>query len=81
MPNLQTVRDEIAIQERMMDDKMKQNVMVAIVAFNIAVILFMIVFNMGMFGFTFTMVKLLLALVVGAMAAGIGFYVSFLKQQ
>lgn len=64
-----------------MDDKTKQNVMVAIVAFNIAAILFQFIFNMGYFGFAYSTVKLMLALVVGAIAAGIGFYVSHLQQK
>ena len=64
-----------------MDEKMTQNVKVAVVSFNIGVLLFQFIFNMGFFGFTFTWTKLFLALVVGSIAAGVGFYVSHLQQQ
>ena len=53
-----------------MDDAQKQRLLVAIIAFNLTVLIFQVVFNMGMFGFAFTWGKLALAVVLGAVVGG-----------
>ena len=56
-----------------MDEQQKQRVLVAILAFNVTAIGFQLVFNMGFFGFSFTWLKLTLALILGAVAAGVAY--------
>jgi hypothetical protein len=53
-----------------MDESQKQRVMLAIVAFNLTIITYQLIFNMNMFGFTFTWVKLALGLVLAAVVGG-----------
>jgi hypothetical protein len=56
-----------------MDEQQKQRVLMAVLAFNVTAIGFQFVFNMGFFGFGFTWLKLVLAVVLGAIAAGVAY--------
>jgi hypothetical protein len=57
-----------------MDESQKQRVMVAIVAFNLTIITYQLVFNMNLFGFPFTVIKLLLGLVLAAVVGGAAYF-------
>jgi hypothetical protein len=54
-----------------MDDK--NNYQLPIVVFNVVFILYQFIFNSGLFGSVFTWGKLFLAILLGAVAAGITF--------
>jgi hypothetical protein len=56
-----------------MDEQQKQRVLMAVLAFNVTAIGFQFVFNMGFFGFGFTWLKIGLAVVLGAIAAGVAY--------
>ncbi len=64
-----------------MDEQQKQRVMMAIVAFNIVIIAFQIIFNSGLFGFPFSVGRLLIGLVIAAVVGGIGYVVAGLMQR
>jgi hypothetical protein len=59
-----------------MDETLKRRVMFAIVAFNLTIILYQLIFNSGVFGFPFTWGKLAIGLVIAAAAAGVGYAVA-----
>ena len=58
-----------------MDEQRKQCILMAILVFNLIIIAFQIVFNSGLFGNEFSWLKLLIGLVVAAVAAGITYFV------
>jgi hypothetical protein len=63
-----------------MDDQVKQRVMYALIAGNLAVIVFQIVFNSGLFGGAFQWSMLAVGVVIGlAVAAGTYFAVQALE--
>lgn len=56
-----------------MDERTKQALMIAILVFNVVVILFQLVFNIGE---SFDPLKLLLGVVIGAAVGGVTFVVA-----
>lgn len=60
-----------------MDEAQKKSVMMAILAFNVTFILFMVLFN---YGEAFTWGKVLLGLLIGAGAAAGGFFAAKMIQ-
>ncbi len=64
-----------------MDEQQKQRVMMAIVAFNMVIIAYQIIFNSGLFGFPFSVGKLLIGLVVAAVIGGVAYVVAGLTQR
>jgi hypothetical protein len=63
-----------------MDDEQRQRLMIALVAFNLTIVIYQVVFNMGLFGFTFSAGKLMLGLLLAAAVGAGGYFAAGMRR-